>query len=47
MAKKAYDKRKTAAILSIIFGIIILVKPDLLALLVGIYLVVSGLANLL
>lgn len=39
------DKR-TTAILSLIFGILILVKPDILALLVALYLIIFGIVEL-
>lgn len=39
------DKR-TTAVLSLIFGILILVKPDVLALLVALYLIISGIVEL-
>ena len=35
------DKR-TGALLAIIFGILILIKPDILALLVALYLIIYG-----
>jgi len=38
------DKR-TTAILSIIFGVLIFIKPDILALLVALYLVIAGLMH--
>ena len=41
MFRMKIDKR-TTAILSIVFGALILIRPDILALLVGVYLLVSG-----
>ena len=39
------DKR-TTAILALIFGVLILVKPDILSILVGFYLIIYGLLEL-
>ncbi len=39
------DKR-TTAILSLVFGVVILVKPDILAWLVALYLIINGLVEL-
>jgi len=39
------DKRTSAA-LAIVFGVLILVKPDILALLVGLYLIIYGILEL-
>lgn len=39
------DKR-TSAILSLIFGVLILIKPDILAWLVGLYLIIYGILEL-
>ena len=39
------DKR-TGAVLSLVFGALILLKPDLLAFLVGLYLIIAGLVDL-
>lgn len=39
--------KKTSAIVSLIFGILILVKPDILAILVALYLIINGIVELL
>ena len=36
---------RVAAILAIIFGIIILIAPDILAILIGIYLIIIGILH--
>lgn len=38
--------KRLIGLLALMFGIIIFVKPDLLAVLVGAYLVIVGIANL-
>ena len=39
------DKR-TTAVLSLVFGILVLAKPDILAWLVGLYLIIYGIVEL-
>ncbi len=39
--------KKTSAIVSLIFGVLILVKPDILAILVALYLIINGIVELL
>ena len=46
MAKLLKSGRKEIAVLSIIFGILIIVKPDILAWLVGLYLLITGILAL-
>lgn len=38
--------RKEMAVLSVIFGVLILIKPDILAILVGLYLLITGILTL-
>ncbi|MBI2972005.1 MAG: DUF3096 domain-containing protein [Candidatus Aenigmarchaeota archaeon] len=40
-------KTKIVPVLAIVFGLIILIKPDVLALLVSLYLIVYGISELL
>ena len=47
MLKKIGITGLTAAILMIVFGILVIVFPSLIAWIVGIYLVVVGLVNLI
>ncbi|HZX33809.1 MAG TPA: DUF3096 domain-containing protein [archaeon] len=42
----AFGKKEALPVLSIVFGLIILLKPDFLALLVGVYLIVAGITAL-
>jgi len=42
---KAY--RREIAVISLIVGVLIIVKPDLLGLLVGLYLIITGALSLL
>ncbi len=39
------DKR-TSGVLSLVFGVLILIKPDVLAMLVGLYLIIYGILEL-
>ena len=45
MAK--YSRKKLFGIVAIIFGILVIAKPDILAYIVGLYLIISGILGLL
>jgi len=47
MAKKQTDRKKVMAILSIIFGILVIMNPAFLAWIVGLYLIVTGVLSLM
>ena len=42
-----YSRKKIFGIVAIVFGILVIAKPDILAYIVGLYLVISGILGLL
>lgn len=40
------SRKKFIGLLGVVFGVIILLKPDILALLVALYLIIAGISNL-
>ena len=44
--KPKWDNTSLIAVLAIIFGILILIKPDVLAILIALYLIVYGISEL-
>ena len=45
--KKKFDNSSLVAVLAVIFGILILIKPDVLAILIALYLIVYGISELI
>ena len=41
------SKTKWSAILALIFGILVIIKPDLLSYVVGLYLIITGVLGLM
>jgi len=46
MALHKMNKKKILAILSIIFGVLVIAFPNLLGIIVGLYLIINGVSNL-
>jgi len=46
MARKDATK-KAVGVIALVFGILVIVKPSLLSILVGIYMIIIGISNLL
>ena len=45
MAK--YSRKRIFGIVAIVFGVLVIARPEILAYVIGIYLIVSGILNLL
>jgi len=44
MAK--YSRKKIFGIVAIVFGVLVIAKPDILAYIIGLYLIISGILSL-
>ena len=45
MAK--YSRKKIFGIVAIVFGVLVIAKPDILAYIIGLYLIISGILSLI
>lgn len=47
MATKEKDAKKIWAVVTVVLGILILIKPDILAIIVALFLIVKGILDLI